>query len=128
MSPANAFLALNALVFAGLGLAGMFAPEAVLAGVGAPLASGASTIDPRATYGGAMLGVAVFLAACMGGTRVRTGVLAVAILMLGFLLGRVVGLLSDGGPALMWQLALFEAFWAALASWLYLRYPQQQRA
>lgn len=126
MSPGNAFLGLNAIVFAGLGLAGLFAPEAVMAGVGVELTANSSLVDLRATYGGAMLGIALFLASCMGGTQVRTGVAAVFWVTGGFLAGRLIGMAQGDGPALMWQLAVFEVIWCVLAAVLWLRYPAQQ--
>lgn len=128
MSPGNAFLALNVLIFGGFGLAGLFAPEAMLAGAGVLFQPESSSIDLRATYGGIMLGIAAFLAACMGGTQVRAGLAAMFFLMLGALGGRSLGLLLESGPALMWQLAIVEAVWSLLAAWLWLRYPQQVRA
>lgn len=127
MSPGNAFLALNVLIFGGFGIVGLFAPEAMLAGAGVVFAPDSSTIDLRATYGGAMLGFTLFLFSCIGGTRVRVGLAAVFFLTCGALGGRLVGLTLDTGPALMWQLAMVEAVWSLLAAWLWLRYPHQVR-
>lgn len=127
MSPGNAFLALNVLIFGGFGLAGLLAPQEMLAGAGVVIAPDSSTIDLRATYGGAMLGFTLFLATCIGGTRVRVGLAAVFFLTLGALVGRLIGLAVDAGPALMWQLAIVEAVWSVLAAWLWLRYPRQVR-
>lgn len=128
MSPGNGFLALNVLIFAGLGVAGLVAPEAVLSGAGVLLDPGSSTIDLRATYGGAILGFAAFLICCMGGAHVRIGLAAVFCLTIGFLAGRLLGLAVGEGPALMWQLALVEALWSAFAAWLWLRYPHAVHA
>ena len=127
MSPGNAFLVLNVLIFGGFGLAGLFAPEEMLSGAGVIFEAGSSTVDLRATYGGAILGFTVFLASCVGGTRGRVGLAAVFCLTLGALVGRLYGLSVDQAPGLMWILAAVEAVWSLLAAWLWLRYPRQIR-
>jgi hypothetical protein len=80
------------------GLAFLCAPAWAGSFVGVEFPTSSALIDARATYGGFFLGTAVFWAMCAGraGWR-RAGLAAQAVILGGFVVGRVAGMLVDGG-------------------------------
>ena len=88
-------LGLSALVYVGIGLAFIFAPESLLPRVNIAASSGTALADIRAVYGGLDLGVGVLLAYCLMRNEIRTGLLACVFTLGGLALGRVYGILLD---------------------------------
>lgn len=123
MTPPALFLGLTALVFAASGVAALFAPAALLEGVGVVLAPDSVLIELRAMYGGGCLGIAALLAWCLPRARQRTGLTAVALIVGGILAGRLLGLLWEPAPSAVAWLAAGEAVWTALALGLLVRAP-----
>ncbi len=79
------------------GLACLVAPSGMIAVTGIDLTSGQSTAEVRAMYGGAELGFGAFLLyASRSASLVRPALLALAMVMAGFALGRVSGVMIDG--------------------------------
>ena len=77
----------------------LFVPTYGTSFVGAELPIPSAKIDVRATYGGSVLGVAIFFALCsMRAAWVRAGLVAQAVVLGGFIFGRVVGIIVDGEP------------------------------
>lgn len=67
--------------------------------VGVELPISSALIDVRATYGGSVLGAAIFFALCaMKEAWVRPGLVAQAVILGGFIFGRVIGIIVDGQP------------------------------
>jgi hypothetical protein len=107
-----------ALGFGGFGVAYAVRPMAMAALTGIALPTRTASIDFAATYGGAQLGLAMFLALC---ARVRSrhqlGLLAGGWTLIGIGGVRLVGLVLAGGsaaPVLYVRLAI-EVLGAALA-------------
>lgn len=123
MSPATLFLGLSALVYGAFGLAGLFAPAAVVGAAGVTLTPEASVVELRAVYGGAMLGIAVLYVLCMRPDRQRLGLIAVALIAGGPLAGRLLGLVWEPVPPGFAWIAGGEALWLAIAVGLLPRTP-----
>lgn len=123
MTPAGLFLFLSALIFGVFGFAGLFAPGAVVEAVGVALAPEAVTVELRAVYGGASLGLAALFVYCIAPARQRFGVVAVALVVGGTLGGRLLGLLWEPMPPGFAWLAGSEAVWLVLALGLLPRTP-----
>ena len=109
---------LAALIFAGFGIWFLIRPGA-LAGIGIEVTSPSARIDIRATYGGFELGVAAFLFWCAAREDWhRVGLIAAALIIAGFGVGRLVGILIEGGAtAFMWFFLAIEVAYTALALW-----------
>ena len=109
---------LAALIFAGFGIWFLIRPDA-LSGIGIEVTGPSARIDVRATYGGFELGVAAFLFWCAAREgRHRAGLIATALIVGGFGLGRLVGILIEGGAtAFMWFFLAIEVGYTALAVW-----------
>lgn len=123
MTPAALFLALSALIFGGFGLAGLFAPAAIVEAAGVALAPQAVTVELRAVYGGASLGLGALFWYCIAPIRQRFGLVAVAWVVGGTLAGRLSGLLWEPAPPGFAWLAATEAVWLAFALGLLPRTP-----
>jgi hypothetical protein len=102
MSPigfARAVLALSALPFAAIGLAFVFAPEAMAARVDVSLASVTADHDVRAVYGGLQVACAVLLGwGAFSRHAVRPALVAQLALYGGLVGGRLVGWIASGAP------------------------------
>ena len=69
--------------------------------LGCKLSVSSAVIDVRATYGGSILGTAVFFALCaLRDELLRAGLMAQAAVLGGFIFGRVVGIVVDREPNL----------------------------
>ncbi|MEA2627286.1 MAG: hypothetical protein QOD06_3331 [Candidatus Binatota bacterium] len=91
-------LILSAVVYAGLGLASLVAPDAMARAVGIELATPTARVDFRATYGGFEIGTAIFLLACASRDGwMQPGVWAVLLTLAGFGGARAIGILVGGG-------------------------------
>ncbi len=113
-------LARLALYLFGLGLLGsgllfLAVPAAITALVEIPLPTPSDIMEARAVYGGLFIGTAVFLLLCARRKGwLRLGVIALAFISGGLVLGRTVGLLL-GGPAVLSIYALLGSEIAVLA-------------
>ncbi|HEX8130031.1 MAG TPA: DUF4345 domain-containing protein [Pyrinomonadaceae bacterium] len=117
MSLGKASLVIAAVSFVVYGLAFLCAPAwaGSFVGVEFPLAS--ARIDARATYGGYFLGTAIFWAMCAKRAAwLRAGLSAQAVILGGFVFGRVAGIVIDGGAnAAIYVLLFGEIVGVALA-------------
>jgi hypothetical protein len=96
---ARAVLALSALPFAGIGLAFVFAPEAMAARVDVSLASVTADHDVRAVYGGLQIACAILLGwGALSRLHVRPALVAQLVLYGGLVAGRLVGWITSGAP------------------------------
>ena len=113
----RALLAFGAVVFGAFGLAFALFPTAMAALVGVVAETPEARADVAATYGGLEIGVALFLAWCLGRGAFHEG-FAMAALGFGGLGGvRLAYLLAGGGGALSWALVSAEAVGCVLAVW-----------
>lgn len=109
-----------AVFFAGMGVYGLAAPDALVAPFGVRLDGAEGRTEVRAVYGGFGLAIAALLAASVAVADLRDGaVLAVAVALGGMALGRLVSRLVDR-PARFYPIWFF--FWveAVLAGLLLL--------
>jgi len=98
MSLGKASLVIAAASFVVYGLAFLCAPEWAGSFVGVAFPTTSARIDARATYGGFFLGTAVYWAMCAARARWRrAGLVAQAVILGGFVVGRVAGMMVDGG-------------------------------
>lgn len=95
----RAVLGLSALPFAGIGLAFLFAPEAMAARVDVSLASVTADHDVRAVYGGLQIACAVLLGwGALSPFHLRPALVAQLVLYGGLVAGRLVGWTTSGAP------------------------------
>ncbi|HEY9402649.1 MAG TPA: DUF4345 family protein [Pyrinomonadaceae bacterium] len=98
MSLGKTSLVIAAASFFIYGLAFLCAPAWAGSFVGIELPVPSARIDARATYGGFFLGTGVFWAMCARRAAwLRAGLAAQAVILTGFVFGRVAGLVFDGG-------------------------------
>lgn len=112
------FLAVQALVLAGFGLAYFIQPEAMASLSGMLLMQSAAVTDVRAYYGGLQLGLAAWLVLALLRPRLQEATWMLLVLLYGALaLARLGGLWLDGGAQQTFNLAalLFESVCAGLA-------------
>lgn len=119
------YLLLTGLVFALIGLMGLYDPVGTVAPMGLTLADQSSRAEMRAVYGGMNLLIGLYL---MGGFRNHaqqaSALMLAALIMGGLALGRAISIVVDGMPSsLILGFMAIEVVGAALA--LYLR---RQRA
>jgi len=113
-------LALGGLIFLGFGILLLVRPE-VLAEIGISLESPTARADIRAIYGGLEIGVGLFLCVCaLHESRVYFGLIGTAWITGFMAIGRLVGILLEGGDVdhLMWIFLGLESAWAILTLWL----------
>lgn len=110
MSFARILLWLSALVFGTIGLLFVIAPVSWARVVEISLPTAMARTDLRATYGGFDLAFGIFLAACaLTPHWLRPGLLAGGLVLLGFGLSRLLGIVLEGeGHRLMWTFMLLE--------------------
>jgi hypothetical protein len=97
MSLGKTSLLIAAASFIIYGLAFLCAPAWAGSFVGVELNRASARIDVRATYGGFFLGTAIFWAMCAARVAwLRAGLAAQAVILGGFVFGRVVGIIFDG--------------------------------
>ena len=95
----------------------IFMPTYGVSFVGIELPVSSAKIDVRATYGGCVLGVAIFFVLCaLRDDWLRCGLAAQAVILGGFIFGRVIGIIVDGEPnAAIYVLLVGEIAGCALA-------------
>ncbi len=96
---ARTVLLLSALLFAAVGSAFLPRPAEMASRVGIRLGERIASSDVRAVYGGLEIGFAFFLAfTSLNRSTVRPGLVAEIAAFGGLLLGRAVGVLTEGVP------------------------------
>ena len=126
---AHAGLVLDALVFAGFGVAFTVAPEAILASVDVAIATPVAATELRAVYGGLQAGLAAFLGVCaLRREWVLLGLLAGTLALGGLGLWRLAGMVADGtlGSPVLWALLVPELLGAGLNALLALALRRAQ--
>ncbi len=88
-------LAVSALVFLGIGLVFLAAPESLLPRVNITAPPGTALTDIRAVYGGLDLGVGIFLVFCIVRRQVRLGLAASGFTFGGLACARLIGIAID---------------------------------
>ena len=97
-SGARVFLAIGALIMLGTGALFLLRPETLTDGMGVELPTAAGRTDVRATYGGILAGIGVYLAwAAATPARVYGGLVAAGTVSVCAALARVVGFVAEGG-------------------------------
>lgn len=116
---------LLALVFGVIGLLFVIAPVSWARVVEISLPTAMARTDLRATYGGFALAFGVFLGACaLNSPWLRPGLLASALVLLGFGLSRLLGIALEGeGHRLMWAFLVLELVCAGLSLYAFVRTP-----
>ncbi|TAF08929.1 MAG: DUF4345 domain-containing protein [Nostocales cyanobacterium] len=88
-----------AIAFFVYGAAFLFFPTLMTSLLGIELPVPSAIIDVRATYGGSVLGTAVFFALCsLRDELLRPGLIAQVAVLGGFIFGRVMGFIVDREP------------------------------
>ncbi|MEZ5345374.1 MAG: DUF4345 domain-containing protein [Pyrinomonadaceae bacterium] len=110
-------VALTALVYAAIGFIFIADPVYWASSVDISLPTPTAIIDLRATYGGCMLSIAVFLIYCLKDLeKLRTGLIFQAVSLAGFGLTRSLGIfLNPGTRTIMFYLLAAEVFGVCLA-------------
>ncbi|GAB1258863.1 hypothetical protein NBRC116494_33650 [Aurantivibrio plasticivorans] len=125
---AVAFLVLQAVLFIGCGLAGLFNPVGVMTSMGIALDNPVSITEIRATYGGFLLGAGCYILYAAF-SRLHQALVAVIFLLAGAGVTRFVGVVFDGGQAFMqWLLLIIEWVSVAIAIILYRMIPKESHA
>lgn len=111
----QAALAMAALVFAWVGLNGLFAPAAIAGPVEMVVASASANNEIRANYGGMHLAMsALFLIGAICATFRWTATVVLTLFTGGLVAGRLLSVVLDGAPnAFVMQLLITEATAAA---------------
>ena len=92
----------SVLIFGGIGFACLLFPVEMAKGVDISLPTATAIIDFRATYGGFLLGLALFFGYCLfDKTFLRVGLIVQAVSLGGFAIGRTFGLILDGTPKII---------------------------
>ena len=119
------FLALVALAFLFFGLLGWVNPVATVSPLDIVVQTAQAKTEIRATYGGFMVGVGLFIAYTAWQIEtVRVGLIAVAIILLALGGTRLYGIIVDKPMATMqWQLLSLELIPACIAILLLVFYP-----
>jgi hypothetical protein len=89
---------LSGAVFLFFGLAFLIAPEYFGSMVDMEFSKPNALIDIRATYGGMLLGIAVWFFYCGKTNRVSEGLFSSFLMVSGLLLGRITGTIISGSP------------------------------
>ena len=107
----------SAIVFALIGVYFLAAPERAAASLGIALNDATARTDVRATYGGMVLGTALFFGWCALATaRYQAGLVCLVLIYGGLALGRGLAIAVGQRPAtMMWVFLLIEVV-VALAS------------
>lgn len=100
-------LAISALVFLSFGFVCMFWPQAIMGLAHIELSHPSALTEIRAFYGGLELGLGAFLVHCVVNQRhLSTGLWLCVLIMSGIVIGRLIGVATDGTEGLFVYLAL----------------------
>ncbi|MGV3598855.1 MAG: DUF4345 domain-containing protein [Bacteroidota bacterium] len=123
---ATVFLALMGLAFAKVGIEALTNPQAVLANVGIELTNSSALSSMRAVYGGMHLVFGLF---CFWGAyKMRREALGlVTLYTIGFVAGRLSGIVADGAPnAFVSQWLVTESISLVIAAFLLFKLWKQE--
>lgn len=123
---ATVFLALMGLAFAKVGIEALTNPQAVLANVGIELNNSSALSSMRAVYGGMHFVFGLF---CFWGAyKMRREALGlVTLYTIGFVVGRLSGVVADGAPnAFVSQWLVTESISLAIAAFLLFKLRKQE--
>lgn len=123
---ATVFLALMGLAFAKVGIEALTNPQAVLANVGIELNNSSALSSMRAVYGGMHLVFGLF---CFWGAyKMRREALGlVTLYTIGFVVGRLSGIVADGAPnEFVSQWLVTESVSLAIAAFLLFKLRKQE--
>lgn len=123
---ATVFLALMGLAFAKVGIEALTNPQAVLANVGIELNNSSALSSMRAVYGGMHLVFGLF---CFWGAykMKREALGLVTLYTIGFVAGRLSGIVADGAPnAFVSQWLVTETISLAIAAFLLFKLRKQE--
>ena len=96
----RAMLIFDSLSLIAFGIAFLVDPHGMTSQFGITLSGTDAVADVCAVYGGYELGIGVFLAYCaISQKSIKFGLIAGAMALTGFFLGRVTGIVIDGHPA-----------------------------
>jgi hypothetical protein len=117
MTLARVVLKLVGFLFVALGVWGLLSPVQFASMAEVQLATPTAITDGRAVYGGLELGIGTFLLLCANRQElVRSGLLAVLLIVGGLFVGRAMGLLLDAsGSTVTYQALGIEFLCTALA-------------
>jgi len=117
MTLARIVLKLVGFLFVALGVWGLLSPVQFAGMAEVQLATPTAITDGRAVYGGLELGIGTFLLLCANRQElVRSGLLAVLLIVGGLFIGRTIGLLLDAsGSTITYQALGIEFLCTALA-------------
>lgn len=88
----------NGIGFVGLGIAGLVLPNMIVDMIGYQLIGADAAIEVRAQYGGLFVGIGLFaLWGCLRPEMWRASIGLMLMVYGGLALGRIVGLIVDGG-------------------------------
>lgn len=123
---ATVFLGLMGLAFAKVGIEALVNPQAVLANVGIELNNSSALSSMRAVYGGMHLVFGLF---CFWGAykMKREALGLVTLYTIGFVAGRLSGIVADGAPnAFVSQWLVTESISLAIAAFLLFKLRKQE--
>jgi hypothetical protein len=119
------FVAVNALVWIAFGPAFYFAPETLAGQLDISLTSPTAIADFRSMYGGAPLGIGIFMA--MGLWRkewMKASLMVIVLCTAGLLVGRLITMVQPGGVgSIIYFFAALEIGAVIGATWLYRMQP-----
>ena len=113
----------SALVFALIGLYFLLMPDRATAAIGVAMTNATARTDIMATYGGMMLGMAVFYTwVALSPARYEAGLWSVLVVYAGLGLGRTWAIVGGQRPGvMMWSFLAIEITAAALAALILFR-------
>jgi hypothetical protein len=100
----------SAVIFAAIGVYFLAVPEDAASAIGVSMLNDTGRTDIRATYGGMVLGIAVFFAwAALAPERTKAGLVSLAFVYGGLALGRIVAIATGDRPgSMMWLFLAIE--------------------
>ena len=101
------------------GLLGLISPALVVGGVGIELGTADALAEARAMYGGAQIGIGLFLLYCSRAEGLlRPGLIALGLIAAGFGLARTFGIVVDGARGGLIFFALATEVIAVALAWI----------
>lgn len=115
----------NGILFISFGLGFMLAPVFFSSlFTGAQLSTSSAIIDVRATYGGLSLGLGIWLIICAK-QHIRLGLVGSFTVLASLIIGRITGIVLDGGANMFMYLFLAAEVLFFLVTWYALRIIKQ---
>jgi len=112
------YLALNGLLYTGLGVAYLVSPHKMASKTDFVLSSGTAEVELRAIYGGLEIALGLFMIFCaFRPSWLVFGLVLTVVIYAGFAGGRIMGIiLADSFGGITWKLLLFEVAAVLLGS------------